>query len=959
LTLTLSLTLALIKGHVHAHLAPDLGSSDSVRHALEVNEAALGLGAVDRARQEMELEATGYLKKKRDAQGRSKPTTYSSPARVLGTPKKKKGKGSSPVAQKTPGKEDMFKTPGFGSEAVPKWYPPVEGATMPGSCYSTFMDDYSISKRAARSLSQFGSPDVGTGSPVREVLQPKREGAGGKHTFIDRWGNKVEKEGQRWDQSGRKTLWFGERSQYRKSHMEKPRTAFEEQTANNFIKAMAKIRQKATAGNKFVVGGMKDANVDLQAVFDEMDEDGSGVIDTKEFVMGMLRIGIDLSTEELEAVFSFFDRDGGGIEFGELQWAFFNKSMLMKGEAGWAGTTQNKGEGAFSASHMESMRKELDAVRVKKKKEVDKRPLRDRIQDRPVTEKMAYGILKGIFDKIEANFELEDTDPIKRDLKSVFQEFDVDRSGKLNEEEFLEALHSMGIKISQHENKAVFAVFDKDGQGGGANKDIDYGEFVWTYFNRRTLGKSGGGGALNKKVDKTYDVKAIVAGVVDEELMAQDPLHKVGYISQDEHVKGDPTMMMFKRLMDEMEKGAVRYRKEIAMVQTKSNSFADAFETIGDEPIFRKVFEDLDTDDSGHLLIEEFAAFLDRYMMIDPEEVHELYAFLDRDGGGVEFGELMWLYRNRATLIRNASGKTKDESTKPNWWDARKRDLIERDPTYVVKTSLPKYEPVHPDGPVGLFLQSTDIIRDIATNHRKEKLVNLRKVFDMADTGKSGRVGRQELFVLFTKKGLMLTQHEFQSVYKYFDRDGGGIDYGEFCWVYYNRRVISEGTADWADASGAVQAKKKRVTKVMKPDARHQYMLSHKQREQSEIRDKRERIQSSNASFMTKQHAKANEVPKPADNRQHKPGWFPGGIYRSPLRDSVNDGIIRDAFDTETVTVEPIAPSPKKGHRRKNSWGDTKTPIEISEELLAHQEAETGAAASAEAPPAVDATTAK
>ena len=46
-------------GHAHAHLAPDLGSPESMKVALETNEAALGVGAVDRNRQEMELEARG------------------------------------------------------------------------------------------------------------------------------------------------------------------------------------------------------------------------------------------------------------------------------------------------------------------------------------------------------------------------------------------------------------------------------------------------------------------------------------------------------------------------------------------------------------------------------------------------------------------------------------------------------------------------------------------------------------------------------------------------------------------------------------------------------------------------------------------------------------------------------------------------------------------------------------
>ena len=54
--------------------------------------------------------------------------------------------------------------------------------------------------------------------------------------------------------------------------MERPKTEYEEKTASNFMMAMMKIRQKATEGNKFVVGGMKDAKIDLQKVFDEMDE---------------------------------------------------------------------------------------------------------------------------------------------------------------------------------------------------------------------------------------------------------------------------------------------------------------------------------------------------------------------------------------------------------------------------------------------------------------------------------------------------------------------------------------------------------------------------------------------------------------------------------------------------------------------------------------------------------------
>ena len=245
----------------------------------------------------------------------------------------------------------MATTPGFGAEAIPKHYPPCGPAEgLPGSQPSKFVQEYGISARAQRSLSHHGGPEVVTGSPTRKMLEPKRGADIREHTFVDRWGEKHCREGPRWDVSQRRVLWFGERSQYRKGENEHERSAEQQEAATNFMLAMRKIREKATSGNKYVVGGQKDAVIDLQKVFDELDDDGSGVIDTNEFVVGMLRLGVDLTQEELESVFAFFDRDGGGIEFGELQWAFFNKELLGKGGSLWAGAAQHDGQGSFNAT---------------------------------------------------------------------------------------------------------------------------------------------------------------------------------------------------------------------------------------------------------------------------------------------------------------------------------------------------------------------------------------------------------------------------------------------------------------------------------------------------------------------------------------------------------------------------------------------------------------------------------
>ena len=48
-------------------------------------------------------------------------------------------------------------------------------------------------------------------------------------------------------------------------------------------------------------------------VFEDFDEDSSGVVDKQEFVNGMNRIGVEgLSDDEIEIVFQHFDRDGAG-----------------------------------------------------------------------------------------------------------------------------------------------------------------------------------------------------------------------------------------------------------------------------------------------------------------------------------------------------------------------------------------------------------------------------------------------------------------------------------------------------------------------------------------------------------------------------------------------------------------------------------------------------------------------
>ena len=57
-----------------------------------------------------------------------------------------------------------------------------------------------------------------------------------------------------------------------------------------------------------------------------------------------------------------------------------------------------------------------------------------------------------------------------------------DHSGKLDLDEFTEALHSLGDHLSAEQMEAVFHHFDPNGEGR-----VDYGEFQWAFFTRRRL----------------------------------------------------------------------------------------------------------------------------------------------------------------------------------------------------------------------------------------------------------------------------------------------------------------------------------------------------------------------------------------------------------------------------------------------------------------------------------------
>ncbi|ETV75082.1 hypothetical protein H257_10675 [Aphanomyces astaci] len=90
---------------------------------------------------------------------------------------------------------------------------------------------------------------------------------------------------------------------------------------------------------------------------------------------------------------------------------------------------------------------------------------------------------QSLFDAVMTKIQREAAKAGKQ-LVAYFQRYDVDRSGTLTTGEFRRALVDMHVDASDEQMDVLFAWFDRNHTGG-----IDYGEFLWSFFNRRAFAK--------------------------------------------------------------------------------------------------------------------------------------------------------------------------------------------------------------------------------------------------------------------------------------------------------------------------------------------------------------------------------------------------------------------------------------------------------------------------------------
>ncbi|GMI24657.1 hypothetical protein TrCOL_g10369 [Triparma columacea] len=111
------------------------------------------------------------------------------------------------------------------------------------------------------------------------------------------------------------------------------------------------------------------------------------------------------------------------------------------------------------------------------------------------------------------------------DLKLAFKEFDLDGNGTVDHDELKAVVEGMCSepdengkihRVAKWEMDAIIALFDPNNDG-----EIDYGEFAWTFFNRRALtskdageegGEGGGGGETGRTGATTTGFTATTGG---------------------------------------------------------------------------------------------------------------------------------------------------------------------------------------------------------------------------------------------------------------------------------------------------------------------------------------------------------------------------------------------------------------------------------------------------------------
>ena len=262
-------------------------------------------------------------------------------------------------------------------------------------------------------------------------------------------------------------------------------------TANKVEKPAAAVAAPSTQRRESTKP-MTEREKKMKEAFSKFDVDGSGTIDKFELHELMKRMGITLSSSELDIMMREADRDGNG----EID---FNEFKVMMNNASNKSTKNTKAQSMWSMAGrraVNSMRQSVQFGRGKKPPPKNRHTSAPVNRSKPSTSRntapartaATAGIAVAMMSVAEGDEDeekdstatpstqrRESTKPMterEKKMKEAFAQFDVDGSGTIDKFELHELMKRMGITLSSSELNTMMLEADRDGNG-----EIDFNEF--------------------------------------------------------------------------------------------------------------------------------------------------------------------------------------------------------------------------------------------------------------------------------------------------------------------------------------------------------------------------------------------------------------------------------------------------------------------------------------------------
>jgi len=198
-------------------------------------------------------------------------------------------------------------------------------------------------------------------------------------------------------------------------------------TADSLLMQLQNVLIERAGGGK---EGRKEIGAQqIKDLFHEMDSNHNGELDKREFLVGCLNAGINISPPEINLVWPLFDTDGNGfIDTDELS--------------------------SF-----------LEARRTGRKTSCELSAVNEQLRHDRIVNKSAYAArLKATAESLQMSI-LELLAKERITQEELFSRLDLDDNGTLDRSEFLGGLRRQGIDLSQDDVNVIWPMFSLDSQG--------------------------------------------------------------------------------------------------------------------------------------------------------------------------------------------------------------------------------------------------------------------------------------------------------------------------------------------------------------------------------------------------------------------------------------------------------------------------------------------------------------